>query len=813
MRLLACYCFFTNFCSKKNSKTSLIRSNSPKQRTDSQDASSTSPPQAPDAAAKQLRAADSSSKIIPAKKKESPYDHLPSISPEPRSGVNEARNGVSELTAAISAGRTDRQPSASPPLSPAGSDGSRSPPQADRSDEFSNLDRIPRSSPTLQQRPDHAQNLRRESDGLGGLAARGSATVRGRRSPPTIPKPFKKSNTLSHGIGTRSSPALQQKRHSPPSVPQSIAENEGQIHQRRQQHQRSPSAGDLYKVPRSMMDSPAAANGRSNGVGVDTYDVPKAALESNLDSRGVGSTNGQGDDGLYKVPTSVLAPEESGLGTYDAPRPVVVGGGAHTPPEAEGMYNVPRSSSNGSSEGTYSTPRNVPAQEPGLESVYNVPRTSSPAAKDGYEWVDTTEPSHAATLKPSRSFESLHSQRVMRERAGTLPVSPPATSFGRPRCEYIDIDLEEQKQKATLFPAKNTPLPPLPQPVGPSVGARAVPEGVYAEISEDDIARNRQKKISAQGNQLPVATATDRNPGHDLYDTPPPARRAHTVSVTATAADMSSSDLEGMAKAQELAEEGYELCLPAMKHLKSLPVERVSSAKSVDSAYPPVSDASALMEKYKINIHDSTIRSRPFSESDVLDDAGSGDVSQFGTSIPLGSGDNTDEYVIVTGRDHQPKFGGVVSSQQLEEDQYEVMTSARVNRVGMGIGSYPTPGSGESCVPQPHVDQPNSLVGSSRRYHGEENASAGVDLDAMSPAEERFTDGGEPFTNHQERHRRQSSGMSSTSSGQDGGVAVENGEGAGQRHHSDAIPVDHKAAIVKVMEGSPLDRSNSTDLK
>ena len=730
-------------------------------------------------------------------KKESPYDHLP---------------------AELQGASTNQIAPHSPPLSPAGSDGKRSPSAVD---DFTNLDRIPRSSPILQHRPEHAQHLV-DSNGF----RRNAATVRGRRSPPSLAaKPLKKSNTLSH-IGANS---IARGRISPPSVPTSIKEDESLYNV-----PRPSSANDLYKIPRL---SPPTA--RSNGVRNETYDTPRSTQDEGQGSR---VTNGlTSDEGLYKVPSSIAASHDGGANfdTYDSPRP------QRASTEGDNLYNVPRSSSDGAKqdEQLYNVPRNT-----GPDSLYNSPRparsnsptTTSASSSNNYEPIGANTPRtstfHSHTLRPARSFESLHGRRISDTRSNTMagPFSPPGTST-RPRCEYIDIDLQEKEQSKALFPAKNTPLPPLPKPAGPD----RIVDSVYEEISETDIAKNRQILLSSQGNTSTSHYTPPQqggNPAHALYNTLPPTRPVYPER---NSPEMTSA-LEGIAKAKELSEEeGYELCLPAADFLKRIPMGRVSSA---DSAHPvPVSQATMLMEKYNINIHDSTLRSRPFSESDILDDR-STEGAKLGTSIPTDTLDSQDEYVIVTGPDRRPKPkpyempmgvpvptqpGGVVDA-LVEEDQYEIMGSAGRANIALGRGSLskdghsqystPDPSSGESSVPQPQASHHSAGSGAFTRKFSprqelnmplnttttEESVSAGIDLDAMSPAD--VTPNG--LYSHQPVIRQHSD--LSTSSSHSVGVVSEEGEG----QSVETLAQDHnKTSVVKIMAGSPLDRTSSTDLK
>lgn len=697
-------------------------------------------------------------------KKESPYDHLP---------CEKDHLAASELLAETNHG--------SGVGSPVGSDGKQSP---EAGTECSNLDYIPRSSPTVQVRsitPEHAQHLRKLTVKEG--PARVSATVRGRRSPPS--KLANKSNTMSSinvgGLNKSGKPAIPSdllEDNSLYNVPRPLFD--ASLYKTPKSVMDSPPSptGDagLYKTPKSVMDSPPSPRGtatpRTNGSSDNLYSAPRPA-----DQTAVGGHSRDGsmaEEGVYKVPGAVTG-EENGASA-----------------QSEGLYNVPRSLSNGMVDNTaYNDVRSTLRRE--SESLYNSPRPANshaPASpsnlKNNYESIDVDGPSFG-TIRPARSFESLHR---LRYNPSEMPRNISTPSFGGkpPKCEYVDIDLDNRPP--LLAPAKNAPLPPLPAPAGPD----RVVDSVYAEITEETIARGRQMSMAQPS----------------LYNELPPTRARYPEGAQ-----------EGMAKAQELAEEeGYELFMPASVRRDDL----YDEARPVDSTCPTVSTASALLQKYNIHIHESGARSRPFSESDVLEDS-RGSAAGLGNSMSISDDSElqSDEYVIVTGPDRRPK-PKIVTSPRLVEEQYEAMNSVQTHD-----SHYSTPNpslwsGGVSSVPQPQlagltrqssagqVPVVHDSVGSAtpplppRKYSIEDGTGAGIDLDAMSPTDQNSA----PLYSNFDHHERQLSNLSSSSGRSEGGVEVDGGVA---EKGPLSVPIACQTSMVKIMAGSPLDRSDSTDLK
>lgn len=718
-------------------------------------------------------------------KKESPYDHLPS------------QLDISELAGVDASG--------SAATSPGGSEGTTSP---DLVNDSSSLDYIPRSSPTVKTRsitPEHAQHLRKLT-AKEGHHGRVSASLHGRRSP---------GERLEARSGTMGSVGGANRGGNKPAIPSDIREGESLYNV-----PRSSSPDNVYKVPKSVMDSPPSprVNGggeglydapRSSSGGESTYDAPRRSFSGDntymaprhVDSISSSSNGNTAEEAVYKVPSSVLARDESSA-------------------ESDNVYNLPRSMSGDMLDNAaYNEVRGT--LDAGSDSLYNTPRLpgiSSPSKDNNYEFIDVDAPRFVTRINPT-PLESGDA------RAMTGYVS--GTAFGNkpPKCEYVDIDLVDNKP--IVAPAKNAPLPPLPVSAGPS----RVVDSVYAEISEAAVANNRRLlQDTRQAGQT-----SSQNPTYSL------ARPSYQDSTMAQ---------EGMAKAQELAEEeGYELFLPAMQQQLRRKVPLNEESKSLDVTYPPVTTASALFEKYHINLHESAVRSRPFSESDVLTDKHG---NAFGSSTPVDEV-QSDEYVIVTGADRRPKlqFTGVA------EENYAAVNSDNSSRLQAFDSStdsqYSTPNpslwsAGVSSVPLPqqtvpitrhssaglpqstttttmtrqssvgvpqlttaavarqssagHVYGKLEVPGSAtpplppRRYDDEEG---GINLEDMSPD----TD---PTYCNFERRSSSLGSSSGRSEGGGGGVAAEKGPPA-------SMPVSCPTAAVKVMAGSPLDRSNSTELK
>ena len=768
--------------------------------------------------------------------KESPYDHLPSEKAE----LDNARLGGGESGANSPIGLVDGK------SSPNSVDGEVA--------DFSDLDVIRRSSPTVNTRSKSPQSLKKAAK-----------SVHGRRSPVNGNK-IPKSNTLGsvhlsalrestlQKISDKDSEGLynvprngsnsdlyqvpKSAGNSPPSVrnngssedlynvprntsnsdlyqvPRSAGNSPPSVRNNGSSEDlynvpRNTSNSDLYQVPKSAGNSPPSVRA-TNGVADDTYANPRCT-ESNLDN--AGTRTNVIDDGLYKVPNSVL--HRNGNETCDGINAA-----------AESLYNVPRSGSSdmlnggGGDEGVYNVPRDAHWNG---DSLYNRPRavqshatasppirrTSSSSTANNYESIEIDTPLQPrnSALRPARSFESLSRFRVNVPTGGSSGrVSPPTVYPKAPKCEYVDIDLEKP-----MAPAKNAPLPPLPPTALPSAGGgQLITDSVYAEISEEAIARGKQGQYNPTS-----APVTGGDNSADTYVEIPSTRPGYA------AGSISASGLEGMAKAKELAEEeGYELFQPIREQLLrplSTNASYSSGSKSFDSTSPP---ASALLEKYNINIE--TSRPRPYSESDVLDDGGSGGRRKLGPS--LNEDLQSDEYVIVTGPDRRPKPRSATSHLPPGiEDDYEFMNSASINLSSAAEAQYSAPNS-MSCVPQPQQSSTMTRQYSPRQLSDlgqvtgsatpplpprlpdfDVGTSAGIDIDTMSPIE---------LGNASPVFHRQASDHSLRSEGDLSATSIPEESEAETLGGKDIQKLPLNAlTVVKTMSGSPMDRSNSTELK
>lgn len=741
-------------------------------------------------------------------KKESPYDHLPV---EKEALLNGEENAQEQQQQPLT--NSEDTDTVSDTLS----NGKKSPNINDCTD----LDYIPRSSPTIRNRPitpEHAQHLRKHGGEKDGLSRTSTTMIKGRKSPPS--KLSKKSNTMAnfplHSTGANTQPDD----NSLYNTPRPVSEEDSSLYNT----PRPSSETDVYKVPKSVMDTspPIGEEDSSESTldvrpsserreSLDVYKVPSSipvqrSETNNPDTRDLSSSSHTAGSVSEEYYGNSRMLNNSASGNSDA---------AGT--ASEGFYNVPRSLGGGGGD-IYNVPR---AQGNDSDNHYNIPnpqaRSTSPSSpksrqlkKNNYESIDVGAPTEDTTvapssrkLRPARSFESLHKLRINSDAGFSGHISPPLID-GRPaKCCYVDIDLK---------PAKNAPLPPLPSPgVLPPL---PVADSMYAEITEEDLHRNRMRVMSLSSSQsstggvfntLPNRSQQhQQNPGHALYNTPPPTHSRYHQNAA----------LEGMTKAKELAEEeGYELFLPAQ-------TTAMGKAKSFDISYNThaVSKKSNnLLEKYNINLEGS--RHRPHSESDVLSDSTQKDSKKLGTSIPTIVDDDplTDEYIIVTGPDRRPKPGhtrphpsaAVSAYRPKVSEEYESMESARANLAAYQDSRYSTPNPslwGGAPPPSNNYTTRHSPPKNADsapllppRHHLDSDPSAGIDLAGMSPTD---SEDKPLYGNCRPPYRRQSSSLSNSSSG-GGGGGGEEVDGLGVR----------QPTLMKIMAGSPMDRTMSNELK
>ena len=785
-------------------------------------------------------------------KKDSPYDHLPS-----------EKEDIEILNTTNSPPTTDGNNTSADSM-----DGKKSPFLED----FSDLDHAPRSrcSPTVKTRsitPEYAHRLRM-------MGEEGHSAL--------------SSSTLPTTIGRQSPSGKSQRSNTAPQYPAAGGEQPSQEHHASATAvseedssfynvPRTLSANEVYNVPKSVLESPP--RGRKSESEDQTYDAPRTD-QSSLDGAGVRQPliGGGDNDGLYKVPNSISTTDGQ---TYDAPRGLMkefddgnTSRGLIKESDDINVSNTPGGLIKGSD--VYNAPRSLMkesddinaygniscGQESSDVSLYNVPRASfssvsgsnsetdiynqprpvgpiipkhtsnvTPAPRCSYETIEVED---SRPIHSSRSFESLHRARIEPPPAVPDPnylkgpVSPPAHSSPAPRGVYIDIDLE----RGGLKPAKHAPLPPLPLLAGE---AEIAAEGVYAEIPEHSVSRvgiitSPHPNSNSSQNPYRVNGGDPFSPTHGgTYSELPPPRPK----------PLDSYEQQGLSEQRKLASEGYEFCNIDSDRVRSYSLHYNNRVRVHDASYPlPTAAAGALLEKYHINIRNSTPpKSRHSSENRLLDDISSKAADLFSSSTPLDDS-LTDEYVIVTGPDKRPKTGhtlpqnvpvGVVNTSSAykadESDEYELMSSAFVDQAKLRSPKYSTPNpslsgggyysnSTTAYTAHPsHTAMRSSPGKDGARSHTSPKAlhnfihddcTAGVTLDNMSPA-----DGTEipMYSQVEPRHQRLSSSLS-TSSSAASEVAEEGGEGG----DVSGMAIDG-ATLEKVNVGSPLDRTNSVDLR
>ena len=334
---------------------------------------------------------------------------------------------------------------------------------------------------------------------------------------------------------------------------------------------------------------------------------------------------------------------------------------------ADGLYNVPRSLSDQQQgqasemeEDLYKVPRHSTGGSSDQDGLYKVPPravkqsgSESPPPKNPYEMIDFDEP---RKLRPARSLESLH-------RVRTLPPRGQGNSY-----VGLNVDNPSGRPVPTGWIQKQ-PLPPRPQQ-NPNAA-----DNVYAEIPEDLIAKHRMANgrwsPPARGEKTfdnlyvsgPDVADSSPQPNRSLspYDKLPPPRRPSPEIVAS----------EGVAKAKELARQGYELCLPSGEDPRA----------SVGGRTPP------------IGMPPRNIPRKNFGMSGSVPNA-SGLEGVLGMSIPSDSTmPSADEYVIITRPDTRLKYTqtlprststgqvqpeGTASAVPLPEgDEYEQMNSVK----------------------------------------------------------------------------------------------------------------------------------------
>ena len=459
---------------------------------------------------------------------------------------------------------------------------------------------------------------------------------------------------------------------------------------RRHGHQQQAEQGaeNLYNVPRLQSDLNESQN---------LYSIPRPQNDEDLYK----VPRPQNDEDLYKVPR----PQNGGLNdTYSVPRPL--------PSDmTDGTYRVPRSVLNEDDQDDsayYSLPagaRNV-HNTPwsfGNGSTYHVPRNLSgseisrvplPRDDNRYEEIEI-QPTRK--LKTSRSFESLVNRRVNPPRRSTFSPEPSSPMKGN---YYVDIDVHGQ----------------VPN------------EHMYAEIRE-------HPPTVRVGNR--PTRAAQQNADSNFYATipndrisPPPARRPTP-----------ELNREGLVKSQELAKQGYELCMPVMSEDKPMTLPKNGATMSMPPRTIPRKIYKSV-EKYGIQIPNGTEHSKPHIEC---------------ASCPSNEGESLmDEYVIIT-RKIEPSRPKDIPARQMHRststqstsaaerpgDDYEIMTSAPLSlnrsRSKQSSKSPPQLETGTPINDSEHSYGSMSHSSSSGDFspkYGNIGCDAALDMDGMSPPEE-----------------------------------------------------------------------------
>ena len=424
----------------------------------------------------------------------------------------------------------------------------------------------------------------------------------------------------------------------------------------------SDTGGQLYGNV-----SQTASNGADGDSSENFYNVPRPGTELHTqEHKEEGVATATGDSALYNVPR--LLGDQQGAEIS-----------ANT--NDESLYKEPRSSSGGMDDGLYKIPRSV--KQSG---------SASPPPRNPYETVDFDQPRR---LRPAKSDESLH-------RVNTLP---PRRIGNR----YVDINIDNPSSSISAgrpLPSKD-PVWIQKQPLPPRPKQDLASDNLYAEIPEDLLAKRRMAKarwsppargersfdnLYVTGPEVASGSAVQPNRSTSPYDKLPPRKPSSEVIAS-----------EGVAKAKELAKQGYELCLPSGEDPRM--VVRTSSITTPPRNIPRNTFSS--LEKYDIKTpSDLSFR----SHRTVSGSAAAGSLTPgpseavLSSSIPSDSTHpTTDEYVIITRPDTRPKHSqtlprssssSVTSSDAAafpDGDEYEQMSSVKSLVLLSQSSHYSTP--------------------------------------------------------------------------------------------------------------------------
>ena len=579
------------------------------------------------------------------------------------------------------------------------------------------------------------------------------------------------------------------------------------------------ASNDTYQMPRPSSSNNGDAETRSHVVlnsppnGRRGREVPYDATDVYNVPRPIPGGLENGDENVYKVPSGIQAASAGGGHAHNSHDVYHVPRAVKNDSDAGGIYNTPKKVEDEQGS-NYDTPRNAQSTSPPRFSRSSSGKGNSSPVND-FGDISEELPPMVGRMRPTRSFESLHRRRV-NTTAFDVQQRPPVGV-------YMDIELDRP-----IPPAKNAPLPPLPQlPVGstPPSTAKPVSESVYWEISEETIEKNRNRLLRSTPEAL-----TNRSP---TMEKPRSMTVAHHSDHYSRPRLPEPVVGQGMTRAREQygdgTHSGVDRSTVGGLHARH-------GSRPVEGGHGMAHSASAGSV-----LGNSLNKSRPYSVSDRNSFA-EVDSSVLGTSDPLDENFLADEYVIVTGADRRPKVNpnppmpAAVTAPTLADDEYEVMTSARADNIVQRqlqrvqyptqfpapyTAQYSTPdpslyshppsnGPAPSAVPPPSQDIPKerSPPLQPRSLDMEENMAPGFSIDDMSPCDDQ------PVY-HNVSHQRKSSSLSVCSSQSEGNEDADGDETSSTNlvAPSEGVAMDRNSGLVKTMEGSPLDATESMRLK
>lgn len=736
------------------------------------------------------------------------YDHLPSLASSDTTNLRQVSRSIRQRS---------RSFSPEPQLPKQDLTNGVSASQENDSDS-SNLDFLPRSSPQIRVRtisPEFAQHLKKFNDEP---LINKSHTIKGRRSPESK-KHDQFHTTRAKTVANTMYDA------SPRFLPAGTGNDLHKVPQPRLQAEQS--AENLYKVPQPHLHTehenlykvpqphPHVEQGAEN-----LYKVPQPHVHTE-----------QGAENLYKVPQSHLHAEQGAENLYNVPRSQT------DPADPENLYNVPRRQGDQGTESLYNVP------QPQSEELYKVPRSDAGSIRDIYN-VPRLQSSNMTdgTLmegEQDNAYYSIPSDMAVAENVYNIPQSssdntysvPRSVEEGAPRVplprqdnRYEEIDIQPTRKLKTsrsfeslytrrVHPHPRTRFSPeLPSPtkgnyyVDIDLDGHIANEHMYAEIHD------HPSRLENSPRQNPATWATGESNFYatipDSKPSPPKVRRPTPELST-----------EGVAKAQELARQGYELCMPVSEDDKSKTLPPRGAMSTPPRTIPRTNYN--LLEKYGIQVPNGVC---------TTDNGKAGPHSVVPSSCPATDGKNLmDEYVIIT-RSMQPSQPQAIPPRNIQRtettgssstnravDDYEIMTTPGSSSAGKPMDDYEIMTSAKlnlkqmiqtpeatQIPPQPaevtHTTSANdshgnlSHFGSSDNFnhtYGNVGTDGTSDEDNMSPAEGGGTSYGNIVAS---------------------GGPYQPEEGLYQTPRPVGTQVPHKQ-LVRIASGSPHDRTPGSDLR